>query len=377
MIPAQVIAAPRASRDESEIEMSPACHRILRRAICIAAGLLGIAPVVADYADVVLHDGTILRGDVEQQGGIVVLHTLVGDVRFPADRVIRILPIAASSALSAASAPATPTPTSTPAENAASEPASTGLTPPPKITPRDINRIRLGEMDVQGEPERVRVTFTRRDDQPLLEDVVSAEIAAMEAPDPRWRETLARGRPHEKLAVILAATGLKHADRIELRGETRVFDRFRKRVLPYVNKGCARAGCHIGPEARVFRLPDGSRASDSYAFVTFLILDSLRTRDGFLIDREFPAHSILAQFMLARDVAEVPHPEVERGRVAPVFHSRRDRRYEELIDWIASLRDQRPDYGLEYRLPEWATAEPAAAEASPNAEGATAGDGPE
>lgn len=340
--------------------MPRVCRQVLRGALCVAAGLLSAAPLAADYADVVLRDGTVLRGDVEQQGGVIVLHTLVGDVRFPSDRVVRILPVSAPPAAPPASEPATPSSASAPATEPAGESVPEGLAPPPRISPRDINRIRLGEINVGGEPERVRVTFTRRDDQPLLEDVVSAEIAAMEAPDPRWRETLARGRPHEKLAVILAATGLKHADRIELRGETRVFDRFRKRVLPYVNKGCARSGCHSGPEARVFRLPDGSRASESYAFVTFLILDSLRTPDGFLIDREFPAHSILAQFMLARDVAEVPHPEVERGRVAPVFHSRRDRRYEELIDWIASLRDERPDYGLEYRLPEWATVKPAA-----------------
>ena len=339
--------------------------RLRCAAICVLLGLSSASAALADYADVVLRDGTVLRGDVEEQGGVILLRNAAGEVRLDRAGVARILPLEPPSSrpvVTPAGPESQPGEPQSGAPSVENGPVDGELEAPAEITERDIQRIRLSEMDHEAEPERVRVSFSRAGDEAPLEDVVLAEIAEMEEPEPQWRDVLTRGRPHEKLAVILEATGLKYADRIELRSETRVFDDYRKRVLPNVIKGCGRSGCHSGEDARVFRLPEGSRASESYTFVSFLILDGLRTKDGLLIDHEFPGHSILAQYLLARDEAETPHPEVERGRVAPVFNSRRDRRYQELIDWIASLRDVRPDYGLEYALPDWTNQRPDALE---------------
>ena len=240
-----------------------------------------------------------------------------------------------------------------PGESAASRPAGAEIEPPPVLSDRDILRLKLSEIALDGPPERLNVRFLRSRNERDLTDLVRQEMQQAFDYDPDWNQTLEKGRPQEKLPIILKATGLKYADRIELRGHPEVFTTYRRRVLPLVVRGCVRAGCHGGQDARVFRFPAGSQNSDEFVYTSFALLDEMKTDDGPMIDRTLPEDSALIRYMLPAEEGEELHPPVERGRVTPVLRSTRDARYQTLVEWISSLRSPHPDYELEYTFPPW------------------------
>ncbi|MFQ5807436.1 MAG: hypothetical protein ACE5I3_13390 [Phycisphaerae bacterium] len=228
-----------------------------------------------------------------------------------------------------------------------------GVPPPPPLSPRDILRLKLSEVELDGPAERLNVRFLRARGERDVEDLVRAEMFNAPDYDPDWSQTLEQARPYEKLPVVLKATGLKYADRIEIRGHPRVFSTYRQRVLPLVAKGCVRSGCHGGRRAHAFRFPIGSQSSDEFLYTSFVILDEMGTAAGPMIDRALPEQSALLRYMLPADKERPVHPPVRSGRVMPVLRGTRDHRYQPLVDWISSLRSPHPDYGLEYEFPAW------------------------
>lgn len=272
------------------------------------------------------------------------------------------------------------------AEAGADEPADArfaGVPPPPPLSGLDITRLKLSELALEGTPERLSVRLRRLRDKRDVEDLVRDQMGAAPDYDPDWARVLERGQPHEKLPVILKATGLKHADRVEIRGDPAVFDTYRRRVLPLVTKGCVRSGCHGGREAHAFRFPVGSQSNDEFVYTSFAILDRIQTPSGPLIDRSLPEASALLRYLLPAEEGAEPHPQVEPGRVIPVLRGTRDHRYRTLVEWISSLRSPHPDYELEYKFPDWLEAvstpggeapPPATEPAAPAPEAMKAGD---
>lgn len=252
----------------------------------------------------------------------------------------------------AATQPATQPGDSTP--QAAGPPTKyKGVPPPPPLSRSDTLKLKLAELDVDGPAERIPVRFVKQRGQPDLEHLVRREMRTVSDYDPRWERILESGQPWEKLQVILKTTGLKYADRIELRGHPEKFLTYRRRVLPLVIKGCVRAGCHGGLTAEAFRFPTGSQTSNEFVYTSFLILDQMKTAAGPMIDRALPEESALVRYMLPADEDRPAHPPVERGRVVPVLRGTHDPRYRTTVDWISSLRSPHPDYALEYEFPEW------------------------
>jgi hypothetical protein len=241
----------------------------------------------------------------------------------------------------------------TPAERTTSRPAEERLEPPPVLSERDILRLKLSELALDGSPERLNVRFLQSRNERDLIDLVRQEMDQAFDYDPDWERTLESGRPHEKLPIILKATGLKYADRIDLRGNPEVFMTYRRRVLPVIIKGCVRAGCHGGQDAQVFCFPAGSQNSDEFVYTSFALLDQMQTPAGPMIDRTLPEESALIRYMLPAEEGEELHPPVEHGRVTPMLRSTRDARYQTLVEWISSLRTPHPDYELEYVFPAW------------------------
>ncbi|HUU96299.1 MAG TPA: hypothetical protein VM487_11210 [Phycisphaerae bacterium] len=229
-----------------------------------------------------------------------------------------------------------------------------GLPAPPLLSERDIKRVKLYEYPLDGPAEKVHVRFVKKKGYADLERVVRAEIGRSDDPDPDADRILQRGQPHEKLQLILRATGLKYADQIEIRGDTEVFKTFKRQVLPLVAKGCTKSGCHGTRAAQVFRLPSGPRTKDDVAYTSFLILDRLETRHGPLIDRDLPPNSALLEYMLPREESEQPHPPVQRGKLIPPLRGTGDPNYHVILKWISSsLNAPHPEYELEYKYPDW------------------------
>jgi hypothetical protein len=251
------------------------------------------------------------------------------------------------------------------ATEALSDPASTqpasrparrmreNLVAPQMLSDRDINRLKLYELRLDGPPEALQVRFLRRQGESSIEDLARQDILARGEPlDENWSHTLYRGRPEEKLRLIVRESGLKYAERIDVRNHPEVFVEFRRRVLPLLARGCARGGCHTGPDAEGFRLPNGSRQSDRYLYTAFLLLAEAEPPSGPLVNRSLPEESTLLTFMLPANQTLRPHP-ATRSRINPVIHSRNHPNYQVVLDWINSLSVPKPAYELEYIYPNW------------------------
>lgn len=396
-----------------------------RRGGCTAAvlGVLllaGLPPALGDLADLYLKDGTRLRGDVTETETEVILRNAAGETRFPRSVVEKIeylspprsvdeeyreraralqptdieghfalaewarekkrydlvrrqcqyilsldpghtnARLLLEEAETRLSGPAQPAGEERP-DPAGPPPRPHEIAAPALLRERDINRLRLYELRLDGRPEEVPVRFLKVRGQPDLETLVRTEIENSPDADLDWQRTLERGRPHEKLQLIVRHTDLKFAERIEVRGDPEVFQVFRRRILPLVLKGCARSGCHTGATAQAFRFPSGSRSSESFAYTTFLLLDQTHTSSGPLIRRDMPEQSVLLGYLLPSTHTDKSHPPVRGDRLHPPLRGRRDPDYEALVEWIGRLRVPHPTYELDYTYPVWLRTAPRSA----------------
>jgi len=384
-------------------------------ALFAAAGTVRVAGAVRDRADVYLKDGTTLRGDVSFTAGEIVIRNAAGQVSYPRIAVERVvwadppadakqayhrkyevlaprdvqghlalarelakqgrldlLEVQCKHILSIESENAeaqrllekarTREPATRPASATKATPdpkpkrrdSRQGLIPPPLLSKKDINRIRLAEYDLDGPAENVRVHFVRERREKDVEQLVQQALERDPAADPDALRTLKRGKPYEKLQVVLNATGLKYADRIETRGDPQKFREFRRRVLPLVVKSCGRSGCHSGANSRGFRMPAAPQSGDAYAYTSFYVLTQIQTRDGPLLDRALPEASALLRYLLpAASSGKHPHPPLPAGRLRPGLRSTRDPNYERIALWINSLNYPTLDYGISYERPDW------------------------
>jgi hypothetical protein len=319
---------------------------------------LGAAPALAEPALIWLKNGLRLHGDVSVGETEVVLRNELGEVHYPRQEVIRLEFVALQVPVTAPTTPAT----TQAAEEAPGSPAEqlpasqpelpAGLPAPPLLSALDIQRLKMQELRLDGPPEEVRVQFATARDRRELPRELLRELAARPDYQPRWGQILLEGRPAEMLQLIVAQTGTRYAGRINIVSDPEVFATFRTQVLPLVMRGCARSGCHAGPRAQVFRLPSNADRNEEAAYTTFVILDSLQTRHGPLINRDDPAASALLSYLLPPENNPQAHPPVGKARrVEPVLRTRRTPAYQKVLEWIDSLRTPHTSYGLDYVVP--------------------------
>ncbi len=324
--------------------------------VLMAVGLvLGVTSVGrAELADVYLKNGLRLRGDVTQTAEELILRNAAGELRVALDDVERVVEVEGEEAAREADATTMPGPVVLPGETeeAAAKEGSQVLEPAPPISKSDINRLRLGELTVDGAAEQVRVRFHRGSRDDALTSVVLRELKERADYQQYWAEILRRGRAADKLQLIVRETGLEHVDRIEILSDPAAFRLYRRDVLPLINRSCGRSGCHAGTRAQAFRLPVGASTSTEYAYTSFVLLDQMMTRQGALIKREYPAASVLVSYMLPQENNPRAHPDVGGGpRFRAVLRSKDDPEYRAVVDWINYLFTPRPAYGLEYESP--------------------------
>lgn len=306
-------------------------------------------PAAAELADVYLKSGLHLRGDVTATDTEIIVRNAAGEVRLAPADVVRIAPVGSTGSPPDTS-PALAT--SQAASQPAVPPARSEIAPAPPISDQDIQRLKIAELDLDGPPDPVRVRFLRKGRQRDLATEVLERLRRRADYQPEWEDILNRGQPHEKLQLILRETGTEHLDRIVVESDPSTFAQFRRRVLPLVNRGCARAGCHGGRTARLFRFPQGSPSSDTYAYTTFVLLDELDTPDGPLLNRTNPEDSQLLYYLMPSELSERGHPPVGKGpSFKPMLRDVTDRHYLAVLEWINSLLVPRPEYGLKYKNP--------------------------
>jgi len=325
-------------------------RRMVGLGLVVAAALWAVRSASAELADVFLKNGLKLRGEVTTVDDMVIVKNAAGEVRVPRAEVERIVPVEAPASrpatvpARAATAPAIP--------ESATQPAAAELPPAQLLSNEDIQRLKMAELRLDGPPENVRVRFVRKGKQRDLGEEVLDELPEARREDPKWRETLLRGQPAEKLRLIVRETGTTHADRIVIENDPELFAEYRRRVLPLVERSCARSGCHGGRSARVFRLPAGSPSRETYVYTTFVLLDQMETADCPLLNRDNPEASQLLKYMLPQRADVEGHPAVSHGPpFQAVIRDRDDRLYTTVLNWINALRMPHPEYGLVYKNP--------------------------
>lgn len=242
---------------------------------------------------------------------------------------------------------------SRPARPPQSQPTAERLGPLRPMAANDIQMLRLLEFNPPAEDPRLRMKFKRPRGARRLTDEA---IAALKAAGTLTREkerALREGGTVEQLALIIEATGLRFAERVEFREDPRTFRVFREAVLPRIVEGCVRSNCHGGEAARVFRLPVTGSERENLAYASFLVLDSLTVGGQPLLNRNDPGNSPLLAFLLPPTVREPRHPPVRGVAVPPLFANEHVRDFVAIRDWIAMLRTPHPAYQLTYEYPEW------------------------
>jgi hypothetical protein len=331
--------------------MRPRRYRALVVALAGAAAFCLARPARAELADVYLRSGLKLRADVTTTDDSVIVQNAAGRLRLPRAEVVRIVPLMGTASQPTTAPPVPPTRREAPRPESGPA-AAPELPPAPPLSDEDIQRLKILELRLDGMPEPVHVRFLRKGRQRDLAAEVLDELRPRREYLPEWEEVRLRGQPHEKLQLIARQTGAEHIDRIMIENDPEVFATFRRRILPLVNRSCARSGCHGGHTARVFRLPAGSPSSDTYAYTTFVLLDQMETRHGPLLDRDDPGNSALLHDLLPQKDNDKGHPPVGHGpSFQGVIRDQEDRLYATVLNWINSLRVPHPAYGLTYTNP--------------------------
>ena len=212
------------------------------------------------------------------------------------------------------------------------------------VSEEDINRIRLAETGA----ESLRTFVDFRGD--VIDRFIQSQRSSKDFQERRFR----RMRPVEKLAYIvrnLDPNNPSLVDDIVVRSDPKSLDEFRRSVWPGILQTCGAANCHGGPSPvggwKVFRAKVREERID---YTNFVILDGLTGADGKarMIDRGNPDKSLLLQYGLAYDRAEMKHPVKLRQ---PMFSVPTAAAYRRLRDWIAALKNPHPNYRLDYVPP--------------------------
>ena len=245
---------------------------------------------------------------------------------------------------------------STTRSSAATRPGAVVRTAPvprltrPTLPAADINRIRQAELG--SDESNVSLRF--------MNDVERrfARQAGIPLSDFKAQRPLDRF-----LAIRNSKDPLLLADVTVMR-DPRSVAAYRRTVQPLILAGCAAAGCHSGGGSADPMLINPSE-SDSATYTNFFLLATTMVdaepREGLtaasatdskpvggpgrLIDRINPRQSLLLEYGLPRDAADLPHPPVPLFR--PAYSSREDRRYRTVLNFIASdLSPFEPQYGV-------------------------------
>ena len=223
------------------------------------------------------------------------------------------------------------------------------------LSPAGINRVRLGEFRAEDMTDRPRVSMSRRVIREFLDE--AAKNQAMTDTDKRLFN---EGANDDKLRWMIKIAGDRYLDRVELTSEPRTMASFRQKIWPIISRGCAAPACHGGEKAGHLRFVLPVSYGPATA-TNFYVLSQFEAAEGKLVDREHAEASLLLQFGLSAEQAELKHPVA----TTPVFPSPSDPKYQIVLDWIRQLRSPLPDYRITDRMWQPPPGRPAAPKVAP------------
>lgn len=221
----------------------------------------------------------------------------------------------------------------------------------PTLSERDINVIRVMEIDLERSP---RVLIPRDTITALLDTYMGREGV----PTTReGRDAFYRKPATEILATMFALRARELYPQVAVQDMPGSIRLFRESVhRNWLINSCATAACHGGDDAGRLYLDNRHGNSDKAVYTNFYILDRFNVSSGAkLIDYADPARSPLLQAGLPRDISFFKHPEVRAGPSRaiwkPVFQNTNDPKFRAAVDWISAMFQPRPEYPIDYIPP--------------------------
>lgn len=218
----------------------------------------------------------------------------------------------------------------------------------PVLSERDINRIRVFEIDLKTPTRLMIADETMRRLMVTYPESFPVDLTS--------REQMFKMEPMDKLRLIFQLRAREFYDDVRVMQDPPVMADFKSKVHSaggWLVNACASNRCHGGTEAGRLRLVNERPNSDAAAYTNFVILERFRLADGTpLINFEEPARSPLLHMALPRRSSLYPHPQVDPQSLGQdwsfVFRSPSERKFRDAVEWIGSLYQPRPDYGVDY-----------------------------
>jgi hypothetical protein len=222
----------------------------------------------------------------------------------------------------------------------------------PLLTPRDINLIKVYEIDLKDPP---RLAIPREAIQRLIEDHKHDPLMPQTQ---EGREALYRASPTRLLDLMFRLQARNLYDQVQVIDQPRAMRLFRDNVhRSYIQNYCATTRCHGGEQAGRLPLYNRRPNTEETVYTNFLILDRYRFPDGTpLINYQEPPESALIQLGLPREVSHHPHPLAPGGVTGadqwkPFLRGKDDLRYQQMLEWIGAMYRPRPQYPVQYSPP--------------------------
>ncbi|MFG0252623.1 MAG: hypothetical protein ACF8NJ_07120 [Phycisphaerales bacterium JB038] len=219
------------------------------------------------------------------------------------------------------------------------------LLPDNRITEREVNLLRVYEIDLEDPPRMVIPRGVRErlieeyTGDPLIPNTRSARALFMQQSDATV------------LGVIFRLGAREFYDEVRVLEQPKSLRRFRDEVhRKWLLSTCGTTNCHGGLQAGRFFLHSRDRGSDRTVYSNFLTLERFRTAEGEpLLDFDHPEDSVLLQLGLPHDLSAYDHPGVEGWR--PIFRDQEDGKFRAAVAWLRSHYRPRPNHAIEYEPP--------------------------
>lgn len=230
-------------------------------------------------------------------------------------------------------------------------PANTGGTTPPPgtgerphyLTPDDINTIRQMEWrENDSVAPNATVPADVRKKYVDMKALNNAEFSAL------------TGKQQAYIILSDKDTPEDLRQKIKITTDPQALTEYRRVIQPAVLNNCATAGCHGVKGAGDFMLFANNPEREDVAYTNFYILQTYAKNNGesLMIDRTYPERSLLAQYALNPDSADVAkHPPLKGQTYRGIAQNKSAPGYQALVNWMKSLRAGEPKYGIKYDLP--------------------------
>ena len=234
----------------------------------------------------------------------------------------------------------------TPKRKKKAEPKDTTRREDDRLTPKQINLIKIWELNFSTRP---RVVVSRKTIDEMFQKYAHRSIVPKGIRERRRFRGLKDYKQAKLLIELDARDLLKDVQAID---EPTSLRKFRQSMhLSYVLSYCGTRHCHGGDDAAAFRLFRARPKDERTAYTNFFILNRYESSQGYMIDRDQPELSLLTQYGLTPDDSNIPHPQTDNWR--PFFRNRSDPRLVRILQWVHTLAEplRVPNYGVAYKAP--------------------------